>query len=64
MSKAVQTMERGRDRIYADNIRTANEAKYAKTREKSSFGPDGAPKAGGNNVKQRGNDDAGKEHGE
>ena len=63
MSKTVQTLERRRDRIYADKIRTAKEVNHAKARKEKSFRPDGCPKAGGNNVKQRGNDDAGREHG-
>ena len=59
----MQTMERGRDRIYADKIRTAKEVNHAKARKEKSLGPGGSPKAGGNNAKQGGNDDAGKEHG-
>jgi hypothetical protein len=39
------------------------EVNHAKARKEKSPGPDGSPKAGGNNVKQRCNDDAGKEHG-
>jgi len=34
------------------------EVNHAKARKEKSPGPDGSPKAGGNNVKQRGNDDA------
>jgi hypothetical protein len=39
------------------------EVNHPKVRKEKSFGPDGSPKAGGNNVKQRGHDDAGKEYG-
>jgi hypothetical protein len=39
------------------------EVNHAKARKEKSFGPDGSPKAGGNNVNQGGSDDAGKEHG-
>ena len=50
MSKTLQTIERRRDRIYADEIRTAKELNYAKASGDKSFGPDGSLKAGGNNV--------------
>ena len=58
MSKILQTLDRRTVRIYAHKILKAKEVNYAKARKEKSFGPDGSPKAGGNNVKQRGNDDA------
>ena len=63
MSKILQTLDRRTVRIYVHKILTAKEVNHAKARKERSFRPDGSPKAGGNNVKQRGNDDAGKEHG-
>ena len=62
MSKTLQTVERRRDRIYADKIPAAKELNYAKTREESSFGLDGTPKTLGNNVEQR-RDDGGRKEG-
>jgi hypothetical protein len=58
MSKTLQTLKRRTDRIYAHKLLTAKEVNHAKARKEKSFRPDG-----GNNVKQGGNDDAGKEHG-
>ena len=58
MSKTLQTPERRTDKIYAHKILTAKEVNHAKARKEKSFGPDGSPKARGNNVKQRGKDDA------
>ena len=58
MSKTVQTPERRTDRICAHKILAAKEVNHAEARKEKSFEPDGSPKAGGNNVKQRGNDDA------
>jgi hypothetical protein len=58
MSKTLQTQERRTDRMYVHKLLTAKEVNHAKTRKEKSFEPDGSPKAGGNNVKQRSNDDA------
>ena len=58
MSKILQTLGRRTVRIYAHKILTAKEVNHAKARKEKCFGPDGSPKAHGNNVKQRGNDDA------
>jgi hypothetical protein len=58
MHGSIRTLERRTDRIYAHKILTAKEVNHAKARKEKSFGPDGSPKARGNNVKQRGNDDA------
>jgi hypothetical protein len=58
MSKTIQTPERRTDRIYAHKILAAKEVNHANPGEEKSVGPDVSPKASGNNVKQRGNDDA------
>jgi hypothetical protein len=58
MSKILQTLDGRTVTIYAHKILTAKGVNHAKARKEKCFGPDGSPKAHGNNVKQRGNDDA------